>query len=680
MEPQGANMTVDSSSNRKDYDPDGLVAIFAYDFRVDDADDMVVYEDGAVVVGGYTVSGIGVKEGGDVTFDVAPLASVEVLSLRREVPLTQETAYPTLGPFPSESHEAALDKLTMIAQQQKEVLSRSLTTAATSLVEPSVSNPEGGKVLRWKADETGLENLEITTEIVSYIESFNSIAAMKAASGDFTDRQVVAVLGYHSATENQPWEFQWRDADLSTEVSADAFSGVYVAIDSSPTGSAGAFVRLYEGNIFADWFGVIGDGTTTETDDSARIQAIIDGFPGQTIEFNYLKSHWLETGLVINDDSTHLYSPSLNINLFRSDQDIYMLTIDDCNFAQTTNIGLLNTHATPTRANMLIAGKAKNGNFQWTHLQGHKYGILFDGAQGSTPGGIFYNEFFHTEIVSPTDECVYFTDADGMNENYFWGGNFHNSLNNKIIRTSGNNNKFIGTSLESAVSGQDYTNFAITDVGKSVFAFLRFEVDGHGILVNDVNIDESKGTRIYGNYWASNTVRVAVKDGIAFTDTHGLNHTFSGMVKGGPVLSTTLDGSANVGQQVIPMTSTVGAYEGGVVVFDEGLGNEEWHIIDTVQAGASVTILGTVQANQGAGTTAIFYGQLNGMNVHNPNDPSVIEFFSQGALALKIDGIPGGADNSSLVLLDYDEGTMKQVSFGADDSGGAGYKVLRVLN
>ena len=112
--------TVDTSTNRKDYDPNGSITIFSYDFRVDDADDMVVYEDGVLVASGYTVSGIGDEGGGDVTFDVAPLASVEVLSLIREVPLTQGTSYPTLGPFPAASHELALDKLTFIDQQQQE--------------------------------------------------------------------------------------------------------------------------------------------------------------------------------------------------------------------------------------------------------------------------------------------------------------------------------------------------------------------------------------------------------------------------------------------------------------------------------------------------------------------------------------------------------------------------------
>lgn len=117
-------MTVDSTNNRTDYDPDGLVTTFAYDFRVDSASDMVVYADGVLYEGSYTVTELSNPLGGDVIFDAAPSAAIEVLTLIREVPITQETAYPPLGPFPAPSHERALDRLTFMVQQQQEQLGR----------------------------------------------------------------------------------------------------------------------------------------------------------------------------------------------------------------------------------------------------------------------------------------------------------------------------------------------------------------------------------------------------------------------------------------------------------------------------------------------------------------------------------------------------------------------------
>jgi hypothetical protein len=48
--------------------------------------------------------------------------------------------------------------------------------------------------------------------------------------------------------------------------------------------------------------------------------------------------------------------------------------------------------------------------------------------------------------------------------------------------------------------------------------------------------------------------------------------------------------------------------------------------------------------------------------------------------AVQVDGRATGAEESRLLLLDLSDGTLKRVTFGADDSGGAGHKVLRVAN
>jgi len=39
-----------------------------------------------------------------------------------------------------------------------------------------------------------------------------------------------------------------------------------------------------------------------------------------------------------------------------------------------------------------------------------------------------------------------------------------------------------------------------------------------------------------------------------------------------------------------------------------------------------------------------------------------------------------GTDETRFLLLDITEGVVKRISFGADDSGGAGFKVLRTPN
>ncbi len=76
----------------------------------------------------YALTPAGDPSGGMLTVAAGHrLAAGESLTIRRDVPRTQETDYQEAGRFPAETHERALDKLTMIAQQLAERAGRTLT-------------------------------------------------------------------------------------------------------------------------------------------------------------------------------------------------------------------------------------------------------------------------------------------------------------------------------------------------------------------------------------------------------------------------------------------------------------------------------------------------------------------------------------------------------------------------
>ena len=63
--------------------------------------------------------------GGSVTFDVAPADLINI-NLVRVVELSQNVDYQPFDAFPSETHEGALDRLTMQVQQLQEQLDRGI--------------------------------------------------------------------------------------------------------------------------------------------------------------------------------------------------------------------------------------------------------------------------------------------------------------------------------------------------------------------------------------------------------------------------------------------------------------------------------------------------------------------------------------------------------------------------
>ena len=189
-------MTVSSVTTKKSYNGDGSTTVFAYDFKIFDDDDITVIiktdSTGAEAVKTktthYTVSGVGVTTGGNITFGSAP-ASGETVVLLRSTAQTQTTDYTPNDPFPAASHEDALDKLTFITQEIAEQQSRSIkisrTNAMTSTEFTVGATARANKLLGF--DGSGeLSVTEGKVDTVSATASSVSVGGSPTASATYT--------------------------------------------------------------------------------------------------------------------------------------------------------------------------------------------------------------------------------------------------------------------------------------------------------------------------------------------------------------------------------------------------------------------------------------------------------------------------------------------------------------
>ena len=139
------------------YSGDGTTTTFPYNFYIFQDSDIVVLlrdkntgaETTQTLNSDYTVTGAGNESGGNVVFTSAPSSDYYVV-IYREVELTQETDYVENDKFPADTHERALDKLTMITQQLDEKVSRAVLqpiTQDTSIEFPIISSSSSGKYL-----------------------------------------------------------------------------------------------------------------------------------------------------------------------------------------------------------------------------------------------------------------------------------------------------------------------------------------------------------------------------------------------------------------------------------------------------------------------------------------------------------------------------------------------------
>jgi hypothetical protein len=163
-------MTVATTTTKVRYTGDGTSTTFAVPFIFYEASSLKVYfVDGATGVetlktlgADYMVSG-GNGSTGSVIFSSAPPNTVDVLILL-SLPLTQTTDLQNFGIMDAETIERALDRAASRDQQLDEKISRSvLLPVGTTASNISIPNPSANKFLRWKADLTGFENVDIAS-------------------------------------------------------------------------------------------------------------------------------------------------------------------------------------------------------------------------------------------------------------------------------------------------------------------------------------------------------------------------------------------------------------------------------------------------------------------------------------------------------------------------------------
>jgi hypothetical protein len=137
-------MTVSSLSVKNSYNGDNSTTSFAFTFPIHSSAELQVIlraangtETVQTLTTHYSIVDNGAS-GGQVNFVTAPGTGITVVLLRN-TNLTQETDYISNDPFPAETHEAALDKLTLQQQELQEEVDRSIKFSRTNTMTHQLS-------------------------------------------------------------------------------------------------------------------------------------------------------------------------------------------------------------------------------------------------------------------------------------------------------------------------------------------------------------------------------------------------------------------------------------------------------------------------------------------------------------------------------------------------------------
>lgn len=251
-------MTVSSTTSKVSYSGNGSTVAFSVTFYFLAASHLKVVirsSNGTETVKTlgthYTVAGDGDPAGGIVTMLTAP-ASGETIVISRNVPLTQVTDYQANDPFPAETHEAALDKLTQINQQIQEELTRaiklSVSNTMTSTEFTVGASARANKVLGF--DSAG--ELAVTQEIGTYRGNWASGTAYQQRDiiKDTSNANIYICVTAHTSSGSQPISSNTDSAKWALLVDAASATAAQAAAEAAQAAAetAQAAAELAETN------------------------------------------------------------------------------------------------------------------------------------------------------------------------------------------------------------------------------------------------------------------------------------------------------------------------------------------------------------------------------------------------------------------------------------------------
>lgn len=258
-------MTISVKPTRNEYTATAAQTVFNYTFKIFADTDLNVYQtaagavadDATDIITAYTVTGVGLEDGGSITL-TTPATAGDLITIVSDIPDNRTTDYQNNGDFLPDTVNDDLDRTVSLVKQANDKSARTLILqesqqSADSLILP---RPVAGNYVKWRADLLGMENTGVPGVLIPS-NTFGVVADM-VADTTLSIGDIIQTIGYTTKGDGGDNMYEVVAAGTGTDD-----GGSYIDLNTHQAQG------LFPGNNYnVNQFGATGDGVT---DDSAAI-------------------------------------------------------------------------------------------------------------------------------------------------------------------------------------------------------------------------------------------------------------------------------------------------------------------------------------------------------------------------------------------------------------------------
>ena len=216
------DIIINAVSPKVRYIADGITKSFSFVFPIFSDQDMDVYIDDTLIKSGYSITGVGTSEGGEVIFNTAP-KNGKSITLLRNLEIKRTSDFQESGAFRAKAINYELDYQIACLQQLNEQISRSVSFPPYSENAQTVNlpAPENGKAIVWDNNGASLRNSNLAYDDLEQL-MLETKSTVLASEQNVISKEALAKTHEQNAGASKEEAHKWAVGTIQEQPNGSA--------------------------------------------------------------------------------------------------------------------------------------------------------------------------------------------------------------------------------------------------------------------------------------------------------------------------------------------------------------------------------------------------------------------------------------------------------------------------